>query len=133
MIDCCSHKPVDDIYLATGLRILREYMLRKKFDVETCFTRFLQVSGLGQSVGGKMNKKQWREAMKREGLPFNKAQCDFMFEKLDANGDGAMDLQEWLQSMKDDGKLLFTSQCFIYSFEPYTKPERNNNQVATDI
>jgi len=38
--------------------------------------------------------------VKREGLPFNSIQMDFMLEKLDHNQDGMVDAQDWLLSFQ---------------------------------
>ncbi len=62
-------------------------MMRKKLDIESAFSRFLQ----GQSK--QMNKKQWREAIRKEaGISLNLAQIDYMFDKIDASLEGFIDL-----------------------------------------
>ena len=50
---------------------------------------FVKVAG---GSNKKMNKAQWREALRREGLPFNCIQMDFLHEKLDLNHDGYLDV-----------------------------------------
>ena len=74
-------------------------MKRKKLDPAGAFQRLAgQSSGTGNPK--KLNKAQWREAVKREGLPFNCIQMDFMLEKLDHNHDGLVDGQDWILSFQ---------------------------------
>ena len=79
-----QHKPIEDSWLANGLRILRDYMSNRRVDPATAFAK---ISGNQR----KLNKAQWREAMRREGLPFNCIQMDFLHDKLDHNHDGQID------------------------------------------
>jgi hypothetical protein len=74
-------------------------MNHKKLDPAGAFQR---LAGQGNGAGNpkKLNKAQWREAVKREGLPFNCIQMDFMLEKLDHNHDGLVDAQDWLLSFQ---------------------------------
>ena len=48
---------------------MRDFMIRKRMDVETTFLRFL--SDIGMQREGKVNRMSWRDALKKEGLPFN--------------------------------------------------------------
>ncbi len=62
-------------------------MMRKKLDIESAFSRFVQ----GQSK--QINKKQWREAVRKEaGISLNLAQIDYIFDKIDASLEGFIDL-----------------------------------------
>ena len=42
--------------------------------------------------------------MKKEMLPFNIPQCDFMFGKIDTKKDKVIDAEEWANSIQDDRK-----------------------------
>jgi Ca2+-binding EF-hand superfamily protein len=76
-------------------------MMRKKLTADTAFARFLQSVGVRQA-GGQLNKKQFREVVKKEGISFNFVQADFIFDKVDSNGDHMIDIQEWLDKFKED-------------------------------
>lgn len=81
-------------------------MMRKKLDMETAFTRFVQ----GQSK--QINKKQWRESVRKEaGISLNLVQIDFMFDKIDTSHEGFIDLSKWIDTFKDDGKVNLFLSC----------------------
>ena len=61
-------------------------MMHKRMDPPSAFVK---VAG---GSNKKMNKAQWREALRKEGLPFNCIQMDFLHEKLDLNHDGYLDV-----------------------------------------
>ncbi len=52
-----------------------------------------------------MRKKDFREGVKREGLPINAYQADWLFEKIDIKKDQHLDLEEWLMFLKEDKTL----------------------------
>lgn len=62
------HGAIEEQWLESGVKSLKDYMLRRGLDVSGAFQRFIQL--LGEP---KLTKYQWRDLMKREGLPFNYA------------------------------------------------------------
>mmetsp|Transcript_32138 Transcript_32138/g.31451 ORF Transcript_32138/g.31451 Transcript_32138/m.31451 type:complete len:180 (+) Transcript_32138:334-873(+) len=63
-----SHKQVSSEWFVVGVKILRDYIVRKKLTSTLAFEKFLMLEGQVQS--GKLNKYQIREAFKKEQLPF---------------------------------------------------------------
>jgi hypothetical protein len=46
-----------------------------------------------------MNKKQWREAVRKEaGISLNLVQIDYIFDKIDTQHEGFIDLKKWLDT-----------------------------------
>ena len=60
------HTQVEDVWYQVGVKLLREYMLRKKLDSETTFQRFLQALSL--SKDSQINLIQWRKVLTRENV-----------------------------------------------------------------
>lgn len=81
------------MWLSVGIKHLRDYIIKKRLSSSDAFERFLLLLNLKEQ--GKINKHNFRSVMKREGLPFNVPQCDFLFKHLDSNNDGYLDLEEW--------------------------------------
>ena len=85
------HGPVEDQWLETGAKALKEYMLRRGLDVSGAFQRLISIAG-----EPRLTKYQWRDVMKREGLPFNYAQINFLFEAFDRHSrDKVIDEADW--------------------------------------
>ncbi len=55
-------------------------MLRKGLDSEAGYQRLAELAGQAR-----ITKYQWRDALKKEGLPFNYAQIDFLFDHIATN------------------------------------------------
>ena len=60
--------------------------------------------------------------MKRENLPFNIPQIDFVFNKFDTNNDGYLDSSEWTAYIIDDRK--FSKNLTLYRFESIVNDKR---------
>ncbi|CDW87512.1 ef hand family protein [Stylonychia lemnae] len=100
-----SPQPVDDIWFNTGLKIIRDYIIKKKSSSQEAFERFILM--LGSKDQPRLTKYQFRDIMKRENLPFSLAQIDFLFSKFDQNNDGYIDLNKWQQFIQDDHDILY--------------------------
>lgn len=75
------------------MKQIRDYIVKKKLNSALAFERFLQI--LGAKESGRIGKNQFRELMKRENMPFNIPQIDFLFAKFDFSHDGYVDLEKW--------------------------------------
>jgi hypothetical protein len=61
-----------------------------------------------------MNKKQWREAVRKEaGISLNLVQIDYIFDKIDTQHESFIDLKKWLNTFQDDGKQTQTVYYII--------------------
>jgi hypothetical protein len=78
-----------------------------------------------------MNKKQWREAVRKEaGISLNLVQIDYIFDKIDTQHESFIDLKKWLNTFQDDGK--HTQTVIFYSYKPDPTFERKHPKKLND-
>jgi hypothetical protein len=66
-----------------------------------------------------MNKKQWREAVRKEaGISLNLVQIDYIFDKIDTQHESFIDLKKWLNTFQDDGKHKSTFLLYSIAINP---------------
>lgn len=97
------HEAVDPAWTEKGLKVIRDYMNRRKLDVRATFDNFARI--LSVSKDSKLSKAQFRDVVRRERLPFTLVQIDFLFDKIDSNSVKFIDYKDWCSTFLDDGKL----------------------------
>jgi hypothetical protein len=79
-----------------------------------------------------MNKKQWREAVRKEaGISLNLVQIDYIFDKIDNQHESFIDLKKWLNTFQDDGKHTQTVLLY-YSYQPNPTFKRKRPKKLDD-
>ena len=71
--------------MSIGYRILKEQIIKKRISSDEFFRKLLA------GYGNKLSKKQFREVVKKEGMPLTMPQIDLLFKRLDLNHDGFLD------------------------------------------
>mmetsp|Transcript_28903 Transcript_28903/g.27805 ORF Transcript_28903/g.27805 Transcript_28903/m.27805 type:complete len:184 (+) Transcript_28903:1666-2217(+) len=96
---CQVQEPIRD-WEAVGLKKIREWMVKRQLNSKLAFDQILKFN---KSIYTEhFGQEQFREAMKKEGLPFTLTQLDFLFKALDRNNDGLVDWDEWNAKVFDD-------------------------------